>query len=81
MTGDNEETVLFSRSDVKTELRGECPKDIVAVLDAVAMARQVSRTEIVNEVLGNWAKSKLHEVDIINRVTRGNPNQSEPGGK
>lgn len=80
MSSNNDSPVLFARSDVKTELRGECPKDIVAVLDAVAMARQVSRTEIVNEVLGTWAENKLHEVNLINRVMRRNPTCTDEAG-
>lgn len=63
-----------------TELRGECPRSIVNVLDAVSMARDVPRNTIVNEVLGEWAAKKLHESMLINRVAGSNPTGTEPIG-
>ena len=69
------------RGDVQmTELRGECPRDIVCVLDAISMARGITRTELVNTVLGEWAKQTTHEANHVVRVMRGNPAMSETAG-
>jgi len=57
------------------ELRGPCPKDTVDVIDAVAHAKRLDRTSMVNRILAEWAEQKLHESQCIQRVTRGNPQQ------
>lgn len=59
---------------VTVELRGPCPKDVIDVIDAVAHAKRLDRTSMVNRILSDWAKEKLHECQCIQRVTRGNPN-------
>jgi hypothetical protein len=68
---------VFSRprtnTDGPVELRGDCPRLTVDVLDAVANARRVCRTELVNQILGDWAKQQLTEASLVARVTRGNP--------
>lgn len=58
---------------IKTELRGDCPKDTVDVLDAISHAREISRTDLVNQILGEWCADRVHEASLINRVSRGNP--------
>lgn len=58
---------------ITTELRGPCPKEIVDVIDAVAHAKRIDRTQMVNRILGEWAKEKMYECSCITRVTRGNP--------
>lgn len=63
-----------------TELRGNCPRLIVDVLDAVSQARGTTRTDLVNELLGEWAEKQLHEASLIHRVTRGNPLVAESFG-
>ena len=55
------------------ELRGPCPKDIVDVIDAVAHAKRIDRTSMVNRILQEWAEQKTLEAECIQRVTRGNP--------
>lgn len=57
------------------ELRGPCPKDTVDVIDAVAHAKRLDRTSMVNRILAEWAEQKLLESQCIQRVTRGNPQQ------
>ena len=64
-----------------TELRGMCPSDTVAILDAVSIARSINRIDLVNEVLGKFAEKTLHEANIVMRVTRGNPELLEALGK
>lgn len=64
------------------ELRGPCPKDTVDVIDAVAHAKRIDRTAMVNRILTEWAEGKLYECECIQRVTRGNPSarkESEGG--
>lgn len=53
------------------ELRGDCPREIVDVLDAVAIARDVTRIELVNTILRKWARERSHEAMLVARVTRG----------
>jgi hypothetical protein len=55
------------------ELRGPCPKDTVDVIDAVAHAKRLDRTSMVNRILSEWAEQKLHESQCIQNVMRGNP--------
>lgn len=55
------------------ELRGPCPKDTVDVIDAVAHAKRLDRTSMVNRILAEWAEQKLLEAKTISRVMRGNP--------
>ena len=59
------------------ELRGDCPRLTVDILDAVSNARRISRTELVNQILGEWAKQQLMESSLVQRVTRGNPEVAE----
>lgn len=78
----NRPHIAFARSTDSntTELRGECPKQTINVLDAVSMARDLTRTALVNEILGEWAAKKLHESILIQRITGGNPTGAEASG-
>ena len=60
---------------VTVELRGPCPKETVDVIDAVAHAKRLDRTAMVNRILAEWAEQKLLESQSIQRVMRGNPAQ------
>jgi hypothetical protein len=70
------------RSDgtLQVELRGMCPRLTVDVLDAVASARGLNRTDLVNELLSKWAEQQLREASLIARVTRGNPEVADAFG-
>lgn len=59
------------------ELRGDCPRVTVEVLDAICRAQDKSRTELVNEILNDWAKQRLIEASLIARVTCGNADAAE----
>ena len=79
--------VLFARGGVSgtdsrtAELRGECPRRTLDVLDAVSLARNYpSRNALVNEILGKWAGEILHQHSVIGRVLGGNPLESEIAG-
>lgn len=52
------------------ELRGQTPKPILAVLDAVSIARRKSRIALVNEILAEWAMQAENEAVAITRVLR-----------
>jgi len=58
---------------VTVELRGPCPKDTVDAIDAVAHAKRLDRTSMVNRILAEWAEQKSYESQCIQRVKRGNP--------
>lgn len=70
----------FARGADTTELRGECPRSIVNVLDAVSMARDMTRTALVNQILGAFAEKVLHESMLVQKITRDNPRLSDSVG-
>jgi hypothetical protein len=75
----------FARGELTAELRGECPRWILSVLDAVVMARGgqsagVHRATIVNEVLTEWAEKKRHEAMLVHRLAGVHPTDSDAGG-
>lgn len=70
----------FARGIDTVELRGDCPREIVDVLDAVSMARNKTRTQLVNEILGAWAEKALHEAMLVCRVRPVNPQRAESSG-
>ena len=71
----------FHRSGRATvELRQQIAKEIIDTLDAVSLARDLERYELVEEILGKWAAAKRHESMLVSRVTRGNGDGAETGG-
>ncbi len=70
---------MFARADTN-ELRGECPKNTLCVLDAVAIARGCTRTALVNEILGQWAAAKQHEASLVQKLAGVIPTTSERTG-
>lgn len=59
------------------ELRGMAKRRTVDVLDAVALSRKVSRTEIVNEILNEWAVARIHESTLVLRCTKSDGSVAE----
>jgi len=55
------------------ELRGQCPTNIVAALDALAMARGMDRNAYVNQVLVAHVEVEVHNASVLVRAMRGNP--------
>lgn len=75
------EGVLFARDPDRTvELRGLVARDLIAVIDAVSIARHKTRMEVVIEWLQKEADRLVHESNLIQNVTRGNPQVSESVG-
>lgn len=71
-----DETFLMSRATSggnTTEFRHDAPLWIAQVMQAVATARGVPRSVIVNELLDEFCKARLRESTLIARMTRGNP--------
>ena len=56
------------RSDFP-ELRGDVPRALVDVLDAVSGHRRINRWQLVGEILQAWADDKMREVTAVYRVT------------
>lgn len=63
------------------ELRGMVSRDLIEVLDAIAIARKQARIDVVVDVLQAFADERIHEATLIARVARGNPRISELVGK
>lgn len=61
----------------KTELRGLAPADLVAFVDAAALARNMDRTALINKILFAWARVEAHRSNVLQRAARGNPLLSE----
>jgi hypothetical protein len=59
--------------ETQVELRGNCPREVVDVVDAWSQAKGMTRSAAVNLILREWALKKLHEHSVFSRVTRGNP--------
>lgn len=62
------------------ELRQDIDRGVCDVLDAVAQARRITRSEVVADILAKWAHGKQMEATLIQRVTRGNPPLAAPDG-
>lgn len=58
--------MALSAADV--ELRGQVPRDVVNVLDAVSTARRMNRMELVVEILAEWALKQRQIAEAIHRV-------------
>lgn len=59
------------------ELRGEIPRELADVIDAVSIAEGRSRVQQVIVVLGEWADKQRRISTILHQVTRGNPPRAD----
>ena len=59
------------------ELRGPCERAIVDTVDAFALARNLTRSQMVCIILGEWAAAREHEATVLQRVKRRNPQDLE----
>jgi hypothetical protein len=55
------------------ELRGDLPRDLVDVIDAVAISEGSSRIDVVADVLAAWAAREVHRASLISRIAGRNP--------
>ena len=61
----------MSTDGADVELRGNTPRTVVAVIDAVSTARRLTRMELVNKILAEWAEQQQAEAVAIERCLRG----------
>ena len=55
------------------ELRGDAPIDLVYALDALALAKDMTRHNYCLEVLSGHVKRELHRHIVESNALRGNP--------
>ena len=55
------------------ELRGDAPIDLVTALDALALAKDLTRHAYCLEVLGNHVMKEMHRHIVEANALRGNP--------
>lgn len=63
------------------ELRQDVPRWMLQVFDAMAIARGVPRTVVLNEIMGKAASEYLHMATVIGRVMGVNPTDSDRTGR
>lgn len=72
---------MFHRGAENVELRGECPRATVDMLDAISMARNLTRTALVNQILGQWAEQERHQHSVVARILNLKTGETDaPGG-
>ncbi|GAB2531290.1 hypothetical protein [Simplicispira piscis] len=86
MNQNDDQAPMFARSahtprNDKAELRMMVPVRLMAIFDAVSLARNQERFELVLEELSKSADRWEHEATLIHRVTRGNPSLSDTNGE
>ena len=64
-------------SDEKVELRGMIARETCGVLDAVSMARRMSRIELAEEILAVWAAEQVHIASVVQAVMKVNPQRAD----
>lgn len=62
----------------RVELRIELDPDDLAVVDGFVNATGGSRTDVVRQLIREWASRKIHEAIVICRVAGVNPADPEP---
>ena len=59
------------------ELRTDCPKSVIDILDAVSLAQRLTRGQLVVRVLSEWADQRHREASLIAKLVRINPTDAE----
>lgn len=59
------------------ELRTDCPKSVIDILDAVSLAQRLTRGQLVVRVLSEWADQRHREASLIAKLVRINPSDAE----
>lgn len=71
---------IFDRADFSRaaatdskELRGDAPANLVIALDALAYAKNLTRTAYINKVLSAHVDVALYESSVVHAMLRDNP--------
>jgi hypothetical protein len=56
--------------------RGFMSRRVYNVFDAVSKARRTAKNKLLAEIIEEWAAARLHEASLIQRLNRGNGNDS-----
>lgn len=67
-------------SDDLVDFRGKFTRDTYQVLSAVSHASGRDMSEIVREVMSTWALNRLHEAQLVMRLTRTEGNHNGGAG-
>lgn len=63
---------------IKAELRCDLEKHLLDALDGYVAGHGLKgRTELVAEILGNWAEKEIHAARVLLRVAGSNPTLPE----
>jgi len=54
----------------EVEIRVDLDRQYSDVIDAVAKARSISRTQMCLQILKEWSEQKRHERTLVHRLTR-----------
>lgn len=54
------------------EIRVDLEREYSDVIDAVAKAKGISRTQMALHILREWSREKVHESTLVVRLTRRN---------
>jgi hypothetical protein len=75
-------TDMGARDLDSTELRADCPREVIDVLDAISLAQRLTRNQLVLRILHDWARDRRHEASLVARLSRGNlPDAENSGGQ
>lgn len=88
MSPDEPLEVAFSRGPggTQVELRGYISRELADCIDAECavrsheLGREVHRTEVVADIMGQWAKKQLHRTSVYSSVLGGNPQARSQDG-
>jgi hypothetical protein len=56
--------------------RGFMSRRVYNVFDAVSKARRTAKNKLLAEIIDEWAAARVHEASLIQRLSRGNGNDS-----
>lgn len=60
------------------EIRVDLDREYSDVIDAVAKAKNISRSQVVLKILREWSEEKVHESMMVQRLTRSNGLKGAP---
>lgn len=68
----------MSNTPETVEMRGDVPRDLYDVFDAVRMARGLTKQALLVRIVAEWASKEAHVANVVGRVTRGKAVGSPP---